>query len=415
MVILHVCRSFGLFVRSNNRLNVLLTVSLLKLLAVAASVASVATSANSAPPASSVSAAPSASKNDNPVTSAVPVVSTTQQPLQNTDQNTNQNTNQNTIQNTVPPAATTNPVVATSQVVVQTIAVTESNSAGGGVVTVIVSSTTEIAATSYQTPATLSTSTTTSALPSASTTAQPSSGLSAGGTIAVAVVVPVASVAVIILALLFWWNRRKAKKAAAEERRKEVEEYSFNPNDPTLPAVGGVVDSGYRGWGTTSNPRKPSTNLSSGAGIGLALSDNGSAAAYHHPGSPSEGTVQYSDGTGRPDSGDSETIAALGTGPAAAVHRQTDIHRGPSNASSAYTNPSEASEDVQMASSAPGGPFYDDATPYYGDMNPQQGPYDAQYGGTHPVIRDVQARRNTRIENPSVFPQQGNSGIAQNF
>lgn len=382
---------------------------------VAASVAGVAASANSVPPASSVSAAPSASKNDNPVTSVVPVVSTTQQSLQNTDQNTNQNTIQNTIQNTVPPAATTNPVVATSQVVVQTIAVTESNPAGGGgVVTVIVSSTTEIAATSYQTPAGSSTSTTTSALPSSSTTAQPSSGLSAGGTIAVAVVVPVASVAVIILALLFWWNRRKAKKAAAEERRKEVEEYSFNPNDPTLPAVGGVVDSGYRGWGTTSNPRKPSTNLSSGAGIGLALSDNGSAAAYHHPGSPSEGTVQYSDGTGRPDSGDSETIAALGTGPAAAVHRQTDIHRGPSNASSAYTNPSEASEDVQMASSAPGGPFYDDATPYYGDMNPQQG-YDAQYGGTHPVIRDVQARRNTRIENPSVFPQQGNSGIAQNF
>jgi hypothetical protein len=31
-----------------------------------------------------------------------------------------------------------------------------------------------------------------------------------------------------------------------------------------------------------------------------------------------------------------------------------------------------------------------------------------------PVIRDVQARRNTRIENPSHFPQQS-AGISQNF
>jgi hypothetical protein len=48
----------------------------------------------------------------------------------------------------------------------------------------------------------------------------------------------------------------------------------------------------------------------------------------------------------------------------------------------------------------------------------QQGPYgnnDPYGAGQQPVIRDVSARRNTRIENPSVFPQQGNSGIAQNF
>ncbi|RPB28531.1 hypothetical protein L211DRAFT_833506 [Terfezia boudieri ATCC MYA-4762] len=34
-----------------------------------------------------------------------------------------------------------------------------------------------------------------------------------------------------------------------------------------------------------------------------------------------------------------------------------------------------------------------------------------------PVIRDVQARRNTRIETPTSahFPQQGSSGIAQNL
>jgi hypothetical protein len=354
-----------------------------------------------------------------PVVSNVPSQQSQSQPSQqstqpNAQQNTVQNPNQSTAQSTVPPAAANTGAAESSSRVIVTIEVTSSG-VNGGVTTIVQTSTAEIVSTPESSTSLSSTSTTTSgALPSSSTTAQPSSGLSAGGTIAVAVVVPVASVALIILALLFWWKRHKAQKAAAEERRKEVEEYSFNPNrDPTLPAVG-AADSGYRGWGTTSNPRKPSTNLSSGAGIGLALSDNGSAAAYNHPGSPSEGTMQYSDGTGRPDSGDSETIAALGTGPAAATHRQTDIHRGPSNASSAYTNPSENSEDVPMASSAPGGPFYDDGNPYYGDVNPQQGPYgDQQYGGTHPVIRDVQARRNTRIENPSVFPQQG--GIAQNF
>lgn len=53
---------------------------------------------------------------------------------------------------------------------------------------------------------------------------------------------------------------------------------------------------------------------------------------------------------------------------------------------------------------------------YYDESMPQHGPYgDGTYGGGHPVIRDVPARRNTRIENPSVFPQQGSSGIAQNF
>jgi hypothetical protein len=32
-----------------------------------------------------------------------------------------------------------------------------------------------------------------------------------------------------------------------------------------------------------------------------------------------------------------------------------------------------------------------------------------------PVIRDNQARRATRIENPSHFPTQASAGISQNF
>lgn len=239
-----------------------------------------------------------------------------------------------------------------------------------------------------------------------------SSGLSTNGTIAVAVVVPVVSVALIILAALFFWRKRKANKANEEERRKEVEEYGFNPNnDPTLPGMGGVVaakddnSSGYRGWGTTSAGRKASTNLSSGMG-GLPMS---------HGATPSEGTVQYSDGA-RPDSGEMESIGVLGAAgaaPVAANNRTGDIHRGPSNASSAYSaaNRSEASEESHMSAAHPSGGYYGE-NPYYGDINTH-----GAYGGEdyQPVIRDVQARRNTRIENPGVYPRQGNAGIAQNF
>lgn len=234
-----------------------------------------------------------------------------------------------------------------------------------------------------------------------------------------AVVVPVASVALIILGLLFLWRKRKARKQAEEERRKEVEEYGFNPNnDPSLPPMGmapnyGEEDtSGYRGWGTTSNARKASTNLSSGAGIGMAMSDGDNGTGYQHAATPSDGTIQYSEG--RPHSDDS--VAALGAVPAS-NNRNPDIHRGPSNASSAYSaaQHSEGSEDSRLAGMPPAANYYDD-NPYYNDINGQQGPYgDNPYGGAPPVIRDVQARRNTRIENPSVFPKQGNAGIAQNF
>jgi hypothetical protein len=211
---------------------------------------------------------------------------------------------------------------------------------------------------------------------------------------------------------------------AEEERRKEVEEYGFNPNnDPALPGVaaGGVASSygdpyepkdsssGYRGWGTTSHPRKPSTNLSSGAGVGIPLSDTGSAPVYHHATSPSDGTTQHPDGPGRPDSGDvADVVGGLGA-------HDGDIHRGPSNASSAYSHNarSDGSDDGHIA--PPGNQYYDDGNPYYNDIHHQPGPYgDPGYGGA-PVIRDVQARRNTRIENAGVYPQQGNAGIAQNF
>ncbi|CZT13885.1 uncharacterized protein RAG0_17393 [Rhynchosporium agropyri] len=257
-----------------------------------------------------------------------------------------------------------------------------------------------------------------------------SSGLSSSGTIAIAVVVPIVAVALLIAAGLFFWRKRKARKDAEELRRKEVEEYGYNPNnDPTLPAVGGVGgsaghdgsyemredgSSGYRGWGTTavgSTGRKASTTVSGGqsaGGIGMAYSEG--ASPTHGPVSDTRSDNALIDG--RATSPEAEALGAMG--PAASANRTGDINRGPSNASSSYSaaNRSDGSGDVMGA----GGQYYSNQ---YDTGNPYG---ESQYGSppgraempAQPVIRDVQARRNTRIENPSHFPQQS-AGISQNF
>lgn len=268
------------------------------------------------------------------------------------------------------------------------------------------------------------------------TSAQESQGLSAGGKIAVAVVVPVTAVALLVLAALFLWRRRKQRKDAEELRRKEVEEYGFNPNnDPTLPAIGATNSNekpsdmreqdgaGYRGWGTTSTARNPSATLSSSNGqIGVARSDSGSNPGGYAAGSPTAGTDVHSNDPlvgspgHRPETGDSETIGALGGGPVAGSRADRDIHRGPSNASSAYSTAHRSDISADGGPGGGSGPAYYDDGLYYDEGIAQQGPYgDGQLHTGQPVIRDVQARRNTRIENPSVIPQQGNAGIAQNF
>lgn len=114
----------------------------------------------------------------------------------------------------------------------------------------------------------------------------------------------------------------------------------------------------------------------------------------------------------RPDS-----VEAGAMGAAAVGAQDGDIRRGTSNASSAYSAGvhSEGSEDVHMNGPVPN-QYYEENNPYYNDVHNSQTPYgDPSYGMGAPVIRDVQARRNTRIENPGVYPQQGNAGIAQNF
>ncbi|KAL5321756.1 hypothetical protein ACEPPN_009719 [Leptodophora sp. 'Broadleaf-Isolate-01'] len=326
-------------------------------------------------------------------------------------------------------APTTAPTTSAS--ITPTIATITSTNPQGLTVTVVTTST------QIPTQNTRTSSSTTSSTSSATTAEIQGSGgssgkgLSSSGTIAVAVVVPIVAVALLILGGLFFWRKRKARKDAEELRRKEVEEYGYNPNnDPTLPAVGGVGSaghdgsyemredgsSGYRGWGTTavaSSGRKASTTVSGGqsaGGIGMAYSEGTSPT--HGPVSDTRSDNPLMDG--RATSPEAEALGAMG--PAASANRTGDINRGPSNASSSYSAAarSDGSGDVMTGG---GGQYYNNQ---YDTGNPYSG--ETQYGSppgraempAQPVIRDVQARRNTRIENPSHFPQQS-AGISQNF
>lgn len=243
--------------------------------------------------------------------------------------------------------------------------------------------------------------------------------------IAVAVVVPIAAVALLVIGGIFFWRKRKQRKDAEEERRKEVEDYSYNPNnDPALPDVGSTGaagayemkedSSGYRGWGSTtlagSTGRKASTTMSGGA-AGVAYSDATSPTKGNFSDTRS-GDGLMNEGSPSPPEG--EILGAMG--PAANDGRDGNgnVHRGPSNASSSYSAAGRSDGSGENAGSY-GGPAYIDQ---YGGNNPYA---DGAYGqqrpgelGGQPVIRDNPARRNTRIENPSHYPQQS-AGISQNF
>lgn len=261
------------------------------------------------------------------------------------------------------------------------------------------------------------------------------SGLSNPAKIAIAVVIPVVVIAAAIFFGLFLWRRRKARKDAAEQRKNEMAEYNYNPNNDTTLAAAAVPydngseaqedSSGYRGWGATSSNRKASTTLGSNSRpFGMNTSDNGSQPdAYHNGGynNGGYGAEHYSPDPLMDHPEGVDGVAALGAGAGLARNKSNrggDIRRGPSNASSAYSTgrpQSEASDDTPGVSAQ----YYQEEIPYniYNDAQPTHGPYgDGSYGGNgaQPVIRDVQARRNTRIERAPTFPQ-NQGGISQNF
>jgi hypothetical protein len=238
-------------------------------------------------------------------------------------------------------------------------------------------------------------------------------------------VIPVVVVALLVFAGLFLWRRRKQKKADEEERRKEMEAYGFNPNhDPTLPVVGAMTESGdeqsgYRGWGAgNASNRKASTTLSSGAGQPASYSPGSPNANTDASGEPlvagagagaGAAVAAGAAGHSRNTTMDSDTIGSYGA--AANMHSSgRGVQRGPSNASSTYSigAASHHSADAPI-------PVTNNEQ-YYSDYY-QNGPYDNPYGQgqSEAVIKDNPARRNTRIERAPTFPNQGSSGIAQNF
>lgn len=305
-----------------------------------------------------------------------------------------------------------------------TVVVTTVNTASSTAVVVgTTSDTSSSASSTSSTPATLTNT--------ADSSHNGSSGLSTGGKTAVAVVVPVVVVALLVLAGIFFWRKRKQRKDEQEARRKEVEDYGFNPNhDPTLPTVAADgsspemtqdSNSGYRGWGAAgASNRKASTTLSGGHTQGQ-LSDSGNSYG-HTPSSP--GFVNSDDHSGDPlvndrrETMNSDDLGALGAAPVASSNQP--IRRGPSNASSAYSNGARSEGSEEPVPSIPSHMGQQDYNPSSGYGYGQHGPYgDGSYGGGQdsngmPVVRDVSARRNTRIQQGGGYGQ-GASGIAQNF
>lgn len=268
-----------------------------------------------------------------------------------------------------------------------------------------------------------------------------------------AVAVPIFGVALLAVAALFFWKRHKRQQNEAAERRKEVEEYGYNPNSDTRGSPGETgsyemaesSSSGYRGWGSTQGRTRAGTtgagtatsHSGSGTGrspvIGVPYSDYAAntkpgadpfatpGAPLTYPVDPNEATnaqAVTSSPTHRPATGESSTMGAMG--PPGAAAGAGGLARGTSNASSnysAFAHSDHSDPNNNVGQAIGGGPN----DRYYGHPGPagyyDDGGYDPTYDeSAPPIIRDVDARRNTRIETPTQdhFPQE-TRGIAQNF
>lgn len=265
--------------------------------------------------------------------------------------------------------------------------------------------------------------------------------MSGGALVAVAVIVPVVVLAIVAVGLVLYFKRRKTNRNVP----------------PKGPVAGGIIgtggpppgdgpyemnetdNTGYRGWGSTA--RNPKSTIAGSSGyptspVGKTVSDGG----YSNPTSVSPpgytGNVsELYGGVGAPASPvfpdsagllaadravpspaftESSTIGAM---PTFDSHNPGGLNRGISNASSNYsamTHSDQSDFDQRQSQQYYGADAQDYEAAYFSN-----GPnmYYDDTSNPPPVIRDVQARRNTRIETPTNahFPQQGSSGIAQNF
>lgn len=272
--------------------------------------------------------------------------------------------------------------------------------------------------------------------------------MSGGALVAVAVIIPVVILAVVVVGLVLYFKRRKSNRNVPIKApvaggiiggsgpppisdRDGV--YELNDTRDGVYELNDTDSAGYRGWGSTVRNPKSTVSGSPGYPISSVVSDSG----YSNPasvGPPGYISELYGGGVNAPASpvfpDSAGLLSADRTAPSPAFTESSTIgamptfdshngglNRGVSNASSNYSamTHSDQSDFDQRQSQQYYGPDAQDYDAAYFSNGPNM--YYDDTSNPPPVIRDVQARRNTRIETPTSphFPQHGSSGIAQNF
>ena len=298
-----------------------------------------------------------------------------------------------------------------------------------------------------------------------------SGGLQGGALIAVAVIVPVVIIAVVALGIFLYFRKGKKNNRGPSIGGSAGIAGAAGAAGGTAVAaqVGGhsgdvgyemteTDGAGYRGWGSTAVGQKAlvvNTAGTTGTG-GKGASDGGysnnppygnaaelyatpnaaeiyttptsnAAELYSSPNMPTASTFPVE----APDSSPTTLVTApllerptyspartetsiVGPMPTFDSNADAGLNRGASNASSNYSAITAQSDQSDYDPRHTQQYYAGDGQGY--DFE-GQGLYYDDPSNPPPVIRDVQARRNTRIETPTSahFPQHGSSGIAQNF
>ncbi|KAK9247488.1 hypothetical protein V1506DRAFT_532067 [Lipomyces tetrasporus] len=294
------------------------------------------------------------------------------------------------------------------------------------VVTVTITQTSDLGTiTTSNTASSTSSSTSSSSTPTiaGSQSNSSSSTLSTGGKIGIGIGVPLGVVALAsLLLLLFLRRKRKARARAA--RLQEVQDYGFNPNDPSGPYQGGganggnanggygmsqvdgagagALATGYRGWGPDSpNPSGGGSN-NQASSVATRSPTAPSAAGF----SPLTRPPQHAP-TGSDTSAFDLPPPIPPMAPRRSQARNSQQFMGPAAAharSSSFPllHPSQTSGSA--ASSATSG-----ASGTNGNGNANANGENPGRYSPPPVLRNVAARRSMKVENGQ------NTGIAANF
>ncbi|KAI5809002.1 hypothetical protein DFH27DRAFT_247999 [Peziza echinospora] len=263
-------------------------------------------------------------------------------------------------------------------------------------------------------------------------------GLEGSALIAVAVIVPIVIIALLVVGALLFFRKRKDRRSKISLKGAPglglggtgaavgMAPTNSNSDDGGYEMARGGEGSGYRGWGSTGGGRK-STGLASSVGTAYPMASvtgrSVSEGSYNNN-SDMYGLSTTPAGVGsssvninaplldRPAASPAFTEGSIIGAMPTFDSRNDGLNRGISNASSNYSAMTHSDQSDYHAQS-----YYSGEPQEYGASYFVNGPglYSDDPVNPPPVIRDVQARRNTRIETPTGTHQTGSSGIAQNF